>query len=96
MWAPAWPGGQPACLPAAPLAVHSRPPAWDGAIAPGQMQICSRCCSWPGFQLGEFLGLTQHLTKTRRGIGNLAGMVHLVPLLKERDLQSQGARLVLC
>lgn len=32
------------------------------------MQICS-CCSWPAFQLDEFLGLTQRLTKTRWGIG---------------------------
>lgn len=45
-------------------------PARDGTVTPGQMQICSRCCcSWPGFQLDGFLGLTQRLTKTRRGIG---------------------------
>lgn len=60
---------QGVCLTASPLATHSQPPAWDGIITPGQMQICSCCCSWPGFELDEFLGVTQRLTKTQRGIG---------------------------
>lgn len=60
-----------ACLPASLTSGYAFPTSrlgWD-CVTPGQMQICSCCCSWPAFQLDEFLGLTQRLTKTRRGIG---------------------------